>query len=334
MPESTFNTIDADLHKIRRGAVAPFFSRRSINALEPTLVEKVEKTCSRLQEFKDKKMPMDLRLLFSCMTTDIITDYAFPNCFDLLSTPDLAPDWRNVFTEGLRNFQWFKHFPSLWSVLRSIPDAMLVKMSPQMAVTQNWERTNQKLVREIVDTFDPMVKNERHVTIFHELLASDLPQHEKSYERLWQEGSALIGAGVETTSNTLTVGLYHLSQNPDKLARLKTELSEAMPDAARLAPWAKLETLPYLTAVIKESLRLAMGTTSRFIRVAPDNTLRYKDYVLPPGTAVSMSAMLLCQHPEIFDNPEDFIPERWLEKNGPSDMIVFGRGTRMCAGQK
>jgi cytochrome P450 len=334
MPESTFNTIDADLHKIRRSALAPFFSRRSINALEPTLVEKVEKTCSRLQQFKDRKTPVDLRLLFSCMTTDIITDYAFPNCFDLLSSPDLAPDWRNVITEGLRNFQWFKHFPSLWNVLRSIPDDMLLKMSPQMAVTQNWERTNQKLVREIVDTFDPMRKNEKHVTIFHELLASDLPQHEKGYERLWQEGSALIGAGVETASNTLTVGLYYLSQNPEKLARLKTELETAMPDPSHLARWAKLESLPYLTAVIKESLRLAFGTSSRFIRVAPEATLEYKGYVLPPGTAVSMSSMLLCQHPLVFENLETFSPERWLEKNGPSDMYVFGRGTRMCAGQK
>ena len=45
MPESSFNTVHADLHKIRRGALAPFFSRRSINALESTLVEKVDLTC-------------------------------------------------------------------------------------------------------------------------------------------------------------------------------------------------------------------------------------------------------------------------------------------------
>jgi len=113
MPKSTFNTIDADLHKIRRGALNPFFLRRSINALEPTLVGKVNKTCERLQEVKESGSQIDLRLLFSCMTTDIITSYAFRNCFDLLSTPDLSPSWRKTFTEGLRNFQWFKHFPSL-----------------------------------------------------------------------------------------------------------------------------------------------------------------------------------------------------------------------------
>ncbi|KAF1949520.1 putative cytochrome P450 [Byssothecium circinans] len=333
MPESTFNTIDADLHKRRRGALAPFFSRRSINALEPVLLEKVNQTCNRLQGFKDSKAPVDLRLLFSCMTTDIITEYAFPNCFDLLADPDLAPAWRDTFANGLRNFQWFKHFPSLWSVLRSIPDKMLLKMAPQMAITQNWERSNQKLVKEIVETFDPQSKNQNHVTIFHELLASDLPNHEKSYERLWQEGSALIGAGVETTSNTLTVALYHLSINKDKLAHLKKELEDVMVDPNQLAPWAKLETLPYLTAVIKESLRLAYGTTSRSIRVAPSTAIQYGNYILPPGTAVSMTVMLLCQHPDLFKDPQSFRPERWLDTNQPSDMYVFGRGLRMCAGQ-
>jgi cytochrome P450 len=334
MPESTFNTIDADLHKLRRSALSPFFSRRSINALEPILVEKVNKVCSRLQEWKENKTPMDLRLLFSCMTTDIITEYCFPSCFDLLSTPDLAPDWRNSFAEGLRNFQWFKHYPSLWNVLRSIPYTMLVMMAPQMAITANWERSNQKLVRDIVDTFDPKDKKETNVTIFHELLASELPQHEKSYERLWQEGSALIGAGVETTSNTLCVALYHLSQHPDMLAKLKAELEEAMPNAEALAPWAKLETLPYFSAVIKESLRRAFAFSSRLVRVPQRAPLKYGNYALPPGTAVSMSQMLLCYHPDIFDDPYDFNPERWLTKNGPSDMYTFGKGPRMCAAQK
>lgn len=334
MPESTFSTIDSSLHKLRRGALAPFFSRRNILALEPMITEKVEKTCSRLEEHKKSQSPIDLRLLFSCMTTDIITAYVFPHCFDLLSTSDLSPAWRNTFTEGLRNFQWFKHFPGLWFVLRSIPDKVLLKMSPEMAVTQKWERNNQKLVKDIVDNYAPDAKHSDHPTIFHELLSSDLPAHEKSYERLWQEGSALLGAGIETTSNTLNVILYYLSKNPNQMNRLKKELQEVMPDPARLAPWSQLETLPYLTAVIHEGLRKALGTTSRFIRVAPMNDLKYKHYVFPAGTAVSMSVMPLNHHPQLFDDAESFIPERWLERNSRADMLVFGKGPRMCAGVK
>lgn len=62
---------------------------------------------------------------------------------------------------------------------------------------------------------------EGKIGILYELLSSDLSKHEKSYERLSQEGSALIGAGVETTSNTLTVALYYLSLQPSTLKCLQ-----------------------------------------------------------------------------------------------------------------
>lgn len=333
--ESTFNTIDAEQHKLRRGAIAQFFSRRSIVALEPMLQEKVDKVCSRLTEFQKSKQPVDLRLLFSCMTTDIITDYAFPHCFNLLLTPDLSPAWRNTFAQGLRNFQWFKHFPFLWSVVRSIPYKMMTWLSPEMTITLDWERGNQNLVREIVEAYDPNIKSTtNHPTIFHELLSSDLPPHEKSYERLWQEGSSLIGAGVETTSNTLNVILFNLLQNPSQLKCLKDELYSLMPNPVHLATWNRLEDLPYLTAVITEGFRKALGATSRFIRVAPRDNLQYKQYVLPAGTAVSMSVMPLHRNAKVFSDPDRFVPERWLQGNVKSDLFMFGKGPRMCAGQK
>ncbi|KAF7509483.1 hypothetical protein GJ744_008046 [Endocarpon pusillum] len=334
MPQSTFNTVDAELHKLRRGVVAPFFSRRSILALETMLQEKVERVCIRLTEAQRSGQPIDLRLLFSCMTTDIITEYAFPNCFDLLSTPDLSPAWRNTFSQGLRNFHWFKHYPFLWRVLRSIPDKLLLRLSPEMKITQDWERGNQKLVRDIINSHDPNQKpSERHPTIFHEILSSDLPSEEKSYERLWQEGASLIGAGVETTSNTLNVILFHLLQNKTQLDRLQIELQSAMHDPSHLASWSELEKLPYLTAVINEGLRKAMGTTSRFIRVAPHHDLQYKNYTIPAGTAVSMSVMPLHNNAQVFHEPHAFVPERWLGENVKSDLFVFGKGPRMCSGQ-
>jgi cytochrome P450 len=81
--------------------------------------------------------------------------------------------------------------------------------------------------------------------------------------------------------------------------------------------------------VINEALRSAGGFSSRIVRVPQNAPLRYKDYVLPPGTAISMSQMLLSRHPDLFDAPHDFQPERWLTKNGAADLYSFGRGPRM-----
>ncbi|KAF2676347.1 cytochrome P450 [Lentithecium fluviatile CBS 122367] len=104
----------------------------------------------------------------------------------------------------------------------------------------------------------------------------------------------------------MVVALYRLSQTPGKLPRLEEELAVAMPDASQLVPWGMLETLLYLSAVIKEALRMAYGTASRLIR-----------------SAVSMAVMHLCQHPDIFDEPEKFEPERWIHKNKPTDLFAY-----------
>ena len=130
--------------------------------------EKVERTCSRLLEVQKGGNPIDLQLFFSCMTTDVITEYAFPRCFDLLSSRHLCPAWRNTFAKCLRNIQWLKHFPYLWDVLRSSPGRILARLSPDLKVTQDWESGNKKLIMDIVNSYDPLsVKKEGpHGTIF------------------------------------------------------------------------------------------------------------------------------------------------------------------------
>jgi len=87
-------------------------------------------------------------------------------------------------------------------------------------------------------------------TIFHALLESDLPPEEKLHSRLWQEGQVVIGAGADTTSNTLTVIHFHLLDNLDVLEKLKKELKDAMPDKFKPAELSVVEKLPYLVRCV------------------------------------------------------------------------------------
>ena len=74
------------------------------------------------------------------------------------------------------------------------------------------------------------------------------------------------------------------------------ELEAAMP-AAHMIPLGDVEKLPYLTAVYLEVLRISYGVSHRIQRICPDQTIRYYDYILPPGTPVSMTSV------HIHDNP-------------------------------
>lgn len=93
-----------------------------------------------------------------------------------------------------------------------------------------------------------MLENAGHRTIFHELLNSPhLPPAEKTVHRLIQEAGAMVGAGGESTSQVLTAMTFCLLANPDKLRKLREELSTVMPEGSHAAPSLRqLEQLPYL----------------------------------------------------------------------------------------
>ena len=176
-----------------------------------------------------------------------------------------------------------------------------------------------------------------HRTIFAELLSSPiLPPSEKTVDRLVNEGFVVMAAGTGTTAWALTVGLYFLLVNPSILSRLRSEL-EPYSSAPTPATASVLSTLPYLSAVIKESLRLSYGKPGQLPRISPDKAIvlgiHGKRYNIPPGTPVSMTSYVLHQDETIFPQPTEFRPERWLGTNALDKYLVsFNRGTRICIG--
>lgn len=78
------------------------------------------------------------------------------------------------------------------------------------------------------------------------MFQADVPNDEKTIDRLTEEGILFVVAGNETTGNALSIITYHILSNPKVLAKLKKELVDFMPDPSTVAKWQALEKLPYL----------------------------------------------------------------------------------------
>ena len=114
------------------------------------------------------------------------------------------------------------------------------------------------------------------------------------------------------------------------MSRLRTEL-RATPDPSL----KDLQQLPFLNSVILEANRLSFGLTGRNPRIAPGESLHYRQYVIPPGTPVSMSTLCIHTNETVFPDPWAFRPERWLGNEGAEKrkhMFAFGKGPRKCVG--
>lgn len=175
-------------------------------------------------------------------------------------------------------------------------------------------------------------------TIFHELLESDLPESEKGLERLWQEGQVVVGAGADTTANTLNTITYHLLANPSILKTLHDELKAAIPDPRVHATLKVVEQLPYLNAVINEGLRLSYGVSTRLARISPVEPMKFHDWEIPAGVPVGMTSVLMHQNETVFPDAMKFSPERWLDPSEATRLdkylVAFSKGSRQCIGMK
>lgn len=107
--------------------------------------------------------------------------------------------------------------------------------------------------------------------------------------------------------------------------------------------WTDLEQRPYLWAVIHEALRLTPGVSHRSARIARTEDLVYKSkdgrvqWIIPRGTPIGMTSVINHSNEELFPNPDEFIPERWIVDGQPNHaleklLISFGKGTRSCIG--
>jgi cytochrome P450 len=97
---------------------------------------------------------------------------------------------------------------------------------------------------------------DNNTSLFRYIFDSDMPESERSDDRLAKEAQVLLGAGTSTTARTLSFISFYILANPDIHSRLKEELRDVMATYPQHVPsWAQLERLPYLQALIKEGLR-------------------------------------------------------------------------------
>lgn len=230
-----------------------------------------------------------------------------------------------------------KHFPVVMDMLRKLPDSLLLKLSPSMGAYAQLQTSVKQQVAEIQDAHRMNSFDKSQRTIFHEILNSKLSAYDKSSDRLWQEGEVVVAAGTITTAWALGVSTYFTLATPSILSKLKAELESAIPDPGATLNLVTLESLPYLTGVVQEGIRLSHAISHRLHRICPDETLVYKagdrEWRIPPGTPLSMTSNLVHHDERVFPNSHAFEPQRWIDDPRLDRYLVsFGKGGRACLG--
>ncbi|KIV82822.1 hypothetical protein PV11_04895 [Exophiala sideris] len=348
VPTAGGMTVEHEVHRKRRGALNPFFSKASIVSNLPVIQEKLAVMCDRFDKIarseSGSREVLDLEAVYLALTTDVLTQCSYGWTYDYIHSPEWAMTWKLVNTGGRASAAIVRSFPLIGRIVRAMPVSVAVKLVPPVGFMKSWMQRVGVQVKKIKDDPETMqmikVETRRKDTIFAQILSSDLPESELSDQRLIDEGVLIATAGSETTAWAITITTYHIMKNPDILAKMREELATVeIPQGDTVAPWTSLEKLPYLTAVIKEGVRMAGGMLSRLPRIC-DKDIHYKEWVIPAGTPVAMTPHLVLIDEKVFPEPRKFIPERWLDQMDDRRttsrldkyIVAFGKGSRNCIG--
>ncbi|KAH9826728.1 Cytochrome-P450 [Teratosphaeria destructans] len=333
---STFQTIDHHVHRMRRAALSPFFSKRNIQRLEGLITAKIDVLVARFAAAHQTGEVLPLLHATGALTMDIISVYAFGRDAGKLTQPNWAAEELEAYRKLSEFGPFGRHFP--WfakAMMVMLPARLVEKLSPTAALLRRNRAFFRDLIQEaIADGARGPAERAPHRTIFQDVVQSSLPPPEKAPDRLSAEANLLQIAGTETTARSLAVLLFHLIENPAVLTRLRDGLSAYASKVGTDMKLADLEAMPYFSAVITEGIRISNVVSSRMPRCAPDEDIRYGDWVIPAGTPIMQSHYLHHQNPAIFPSPTVFNPDRWLADPDlkPRYFMGFGRGSRICLG--
>jgi cytochrome P450 len=307
---------EGDFWRRQRRLAQPAFHRSRINEYGATMVERAE---VRMKQWRDGDV-RDITQEMMAMTLDIAVRTLFGST--LQAEAEQVGD-------------------SLGYLMRY----SLRKARSPIKIPENWPTpANRRATREtqFLDSLVYGIIKERqaegNTNHHHDLLAMlmsamDEDGTQMTPRQLRDESMTLFLAGHETTALTLSWACYMLSENPAAEARLHEELQGILAD--RAPELADFERLPYLRAVVTETLRLypAAYIVAR-TSVAPCTIAGYD---FPADTTMIMAQWVMHRDPRYFDDPEVFRPERWLnglENRLPAGAYFpFGDGPRRCIGQ-
>jgi cytochrome P450 len=154
-------------------------------------------------------------------------------------------------------------------------------------------------------------------------------------------GGSLIDAAVDTTWATIASLILFLAEHHDKQQKAYSEIYRVSPDYP--PDISHLEKLPYLRACVLEILRLRPAAPTGLPRlVLEDDVLN--GYTIPKGTTILANIWNIQHNPDDYDQPEEFVPERFIHhplglkdgvsSDGRMETYAFGAGRRMCTAQK
>ncbi|KAJ5123785.1 cytochrome P450 [Penicillium atrosanguineum] len=296
--------------------------------------DSIEATCKRLIEALAGRAEVDIGEWLQYFAMDMLIQIAFSDSLGMLAE---GKDIDGTLAAVMARFDHWGHWGAVPSIdymwnksrlataLRGVSDSPLARVALEKLEAR--KKTTDKFV--------------------YKDLCSKFLEGQSKYPELVRQDEILgiimstIGAGADTTAGTLTYTLYLLSKHPGAKKKLQQEIEENLA-AGKLSlqpKWAEVHRMPYLDAVLKESMRLFPVASWGLDRVVPPSGATIAGVFIPGGTIVGCQIDAIHLDAEVYGTDATaFRPERWTEASEEHrrymdrSFLAFSAGKRTCTG--
>lgn len=311
-------TSEGDFWKRQRKLAQPAFHRDSLHGFASDMVGATSDLIERWRrEDVCSGKPFDLheemmRLTFRIVGKTLLGTDLEADARDFGDSLNVALKWANEYVESIvRVPPW-------------VPTPKNLRFRKAQSVIEG-------VVRRVVDE-RRSAKQAKRDLLGMLMAATDADTGDRMSDRqLMDELLTLTLAGHETTSNALSFAIYLLSRHPDVARRVREEEAKVL--GGRAPSLEDLQAMPYMRAVIEETLRLYPPAW-----IVERMTLE-EDVILgraiPKGSIVAVSPYAMHRNPRYHANPEGFDPGRFLTPDPSRPKLAylpFGGGPRTCIG--
>ncbi|EED14437.1 cytochrome P450, putative [Talaromyces stipitatus ATCC 10500] len=324
----TIINADRRTHGNLRKLLSNAFSDKVLKGQEPVLLHYIDLLVSRLHEVADKREePVDIVRWFNYVTFDIIGHLAFYEPFDCLKNNDYHP-WMSmifnaiVYVHYIRTLQRFIDIRSI--ILAIMPKRIVERRKWHIGLVEEKVKRRKTRHPDYIDFMSHLLQAEEkgHLTL-PDLVAN---------------ANLMVIAGSETTATILSGTIYYLCTHPRVMQKLLDEVRTSFNSSDEINI-ARISHLKYINAVIDESFRLYPPAAGSHPRITPPEGAMILGQWLPGNTSMGMAQYAVFRSPYNFKDPEIYLPERWLDEEGPykddrrEALQPFSFGPRNCIGR-
>ena len=141
IPEMIASTAESDVHRRRRGALNPFFSKRQINIISPLVQKNADKMCDRLlKEYKGSGRPVCVNEMYAAFGAEIIMQYCFAWTNNYLDYPDFITPFTTAIRNAGLSLHVVTHMRWVGRLMRALPDSFIACSYPLMLPVLQFQR--------------------------------------------------------------------------------------------------------------------------------------------------------------------------------------------------